>query len=70
MSHCCHDPRCPTSGPPYEKVVEYPHKLHWDIHGRKGKACRILKSEGLSIHIEFEDGFNFVTDRRAVRRSA
>lgn len=21
-SYCCHDPRCPTSGPPYERPVD------------------------------------------------
>lgn len=49
----------------------FPHVLHWNWArlGRKGQRCRILRNEGTRIHVEFEDGFNTIMDRRALRRS-
>lgn len=46
----------------------FPHVLYWDVLGRKGQRCKIIKP-GLKIAlVEFEDGFRHTVNRMAIRK--
>lgn len=53
--------------------VRYDHFWHWRarLPHRKGMACRVVaRSRRLgSVLVEFEDGYQVVTSRYAVRRA-
>lgn len=46
----------------------FPYYLYWDVAGRKGQKCRILKAGVRTAHIVFEDGFEHIVNRQAIRR--
>ena len=59
------DPKAESTPKPF------PHYLFWDVKGRKGQRCRVINPDYPSssrIQVEFEDGFQVVIDRRAIRR--
>jgi hypothetical protein len=52
--------------------VSYPHVWYWRarLPDRKGQPCRVLARGTMnSVLVEFEDGFQVVTSRWAVRRA-
>lgn len=48
----------------------FPHVVFWDVLGRKGQRCQVIKPTRLAskVQVKFEDGFEAVIDRRAIRR--
>lgn len=48
----------------------FPHYVLWDVLGRKGESCQIVKPTRLvsKVQVRFKDGFEAVIDRRAIRR--
>jgi len=48
----------------------FPHTLFWDVLGRKGQRCLVIKPGRLTskVQVKFEDGFQAIVDRRAIRR--
>ena len=46
------------------------HVLYWNVKGRKGQRCKVIKSGRVYYTVEFADGFRHVIDKRAVRRAA
>ena len=44
------------------------HYLAWDFGGRQGQKCRILKAGMRTARIAFEDGFETIINRLAIRR--
>jgi hypothetical protein len=51
-----------------EKEENFRHVMRWGILGRQGKRCQILRQVGNFAHIRFEDGFEAVVSRIALRR--
>ena len=46
----------------------FPYYCRWDVAGRKGQRCRILKAGTKTAHVVFEDGFSRIIDRQAIRQ--
>jgi hypothetical protein len=46
----------------------FPYYCYWDVAGRKGQRCRILKAGTRTAHVIFEDGFERIVNRIAIRR--
>lgn len=47
----------------------FPYIFHWRREGRKDQACRVLvRGKMNSVLVEFQDGFQMVTSRNAIRR--
>jgi hypothetical protein len=43
--------------------------FRWDRHGRKGQTCLVLaRGKMNSCLVEFEDGYQMVTSRNALKR--
>ena len=47
----------------------FPYYCRWDVAGRKGQRCRILKAGTKTAHVVFEDGFERIIDRQAIRQA-
>ena len=47
----------------------YPYTLAWDREGRKGQRCKVVKTTLKTCLIRFEDGFETVVNRMAIRRT-
>lgn len=45
----------------------FPYFLAWNRLGRKGQACKITANNQKTCSVEFEDGFFYIFDRRAIR---
>jgi hypothetical protein len=54
-----------TVAPP----IPFPYVLVWDRLGRKGQRVKIIRQSTNTAQIEFEDGFQSVINRSAVRRA-
>jgi hypothetical protein len=46
----------------------FPYYCRWDVAGRKGQKCRILKAGTKTAHVVFEDGFERIISRTAIRQ--
>jgi hypothetical protein len=46
----------------------FPYYLRWNVAGRKGQKCRILKAGIRTAHIVFEDGFEQIVNRASIRQ--
>jgi hypothetical protein len=46
----------------------FPYFLRWDVAGRKGQKCRILRAGIKTAHVIFEDGYERIIDRQAIRQ--
>lgn len=46
----------------------YPYILFWDRLGRKGQRCRINRQSTKTAQITFDDGYQTVINRQALRR--
>lgn len=46
----------------------FPYFLRWDVAGRKGQSCRILKAGIRTAHVIFEDGFEHIVNRASIRQ--
>ena len=46
----------------------FPYYLRWDVAGRKGQSCRILKAGIRTAHVLFEDGFEHIVNRASIRQ--
>lgn len=46
----------------------FPYYLRWDVAGRKGQNCRILKAGIRTAHVVFEDGFERIVNRASLRQ--
>jgi hypothetical protein len=46
----------------------FPYYLRWDVKGRKGQNCRILKAGVRTAHVLFEDGDDHIVNRAALRQ--
>jgi len=46
----------------------FPYYCRWDLAGRKGQRCRILKAGIRTAHVVFEDGFEHILNRSAIRQ--
>jgi hypothetical protein len=49
----------------------FPHYVFWDVLGRKGERCQIVKPARLAskVQVRFKDGSVAIVNRRAIRRS-
>jgi hypothetical protein len=55
-----------------QAVNRFQHKVRWDRLGRKGQRCEIITPQGIPatmIAVRFEDGFEAVVERAALKRS-
>jgi hypothetical protein len=49
--------------------LSYPYRYAWNRMDRKGQLCRVLvRGKMNSCAVEFEDGFQAVTSRNALRK--
>ena len=46
----------------------FPYYCRWDVKGRKGQKCRILKAGTKTAHVRFEDGTETIINRQAIRQ--
>ena len=46
----------------------FPYYLRWDVAGRKGQKCRILKAGVRTAHVIFEDGGDRIVNRASLRQ--
>jgi hypothetical protein len=46
----------------------FPYYCRWDVQGRKGQKCRILKAGTKTAHVLFEDGTSTIISRTAIRQ--
>ena len=64
----CFDP-CVVMGPEMIDLPDFPYVYFWDRMGRKGQSCRVIARGRMnSCQIEFEDGFQAITSRNALRK--
>jgi hypothetical protein len=50
--------------------MAFPYIYRWDQQGRKGHPCRVLaRGKMNSCLVEFEDGYQMVTSRNAIRKA-
>ncbi len=50
-------------------MTDFPYRYAWNRMGRKGQPCRVIARGAMnSCWLEFEDGFQAVTSRNALRR--
>ena len=50
-------------------VIEYPYFYAWNRMGRKGQLCRVIvRGKMNSCQVEFQDGFQAITSRNALRK--
>jgi hypothetical protein len=54
--------------PAQEEEQGYRHRFRYDMFGRMGQNCRILKNSGTLSQIQFEDGYIAQVRRTALRR--
>jgi len=51
----------------------FPYVYYWDHPegaSRKGRRCRVIvRGKMNSCQVEFEDGFNMITSRNAIRKA-
>jgi hypothetical protein len=52
----------------HEEPNPFPHFLAWDREGRRGQRCKVLRTTPKMAMIEFDDGFQLVVNRLAIRR--
>jgi hypothetical protein len=57
-------PNSPTASQP----TPFPYRLVWDRLGRKGQRANIVRQSTKTAQVRFEDGFETVIDRKALRR--
>jgi len=51
-------------------AAEFPYRYAWSRMGRKGQRCAVLvRGKMNSCAVEFEDGFQAVTSRNALRKA-
>lgn len=61
------DPQAPRY---FSAPESYPYVYAWDRMGRKGQRCAVLvRGKMNSCAVEFEDGFQAVTSRNAIRKA-
>lgn len=53
----------------YPPLPYYPYVMDWDRGGRKGQRCGVIQNARGYAKIQFEDGVQWVIDRRAVRHA-
>ncbi len=58
------------SGPITTLVSSFPYYYAWDRMGRKGQRCAVLVRARTmnSCLVRFEDGFEAITSRNAIRK--
>ena len=50
-------------------MSDFPYLYFWNRMGRKGQRCRVIvRGKMNSAWIQFEDGFEAVTSRNALRK--
>lgn len=50
-------------------VHTFPYNYAWNRMGRKGQRCRVIaRGKMNSCRVEFEDGFQAITSRNALRK--
>lgn len=55
----------------YEDVPapeEFRHEVRWNVKGRLGQQCEIIRNSGCQCQVRFEDGSTEILDRRALQR--
>ncbi|MGC1780884.1 MAG: hypothetical protein WA708_00020 [Acidobacteriaceae bacterium] len=56
-------------GPEMIDLPDYPYVYRWNRMGRKGQFCRVIARGAMnSCQVEFEDGFQAITSRNALRK--
>lgn len=56
-------------GPEMIHFPEYPYIYRWNRMERKGQFCRVIaRGKMNSCQVEFEDGFQAITSRNALRK--
>lgn len=51
-------------------MKQFPYIYFWNRMGRKGQRCRVLARGSMnSCWLQFEDGFECITSRNALRRA-
>jgi hypothetical protein len=59
----------PAQAPRHFSAPVYPYVYTWNRMGRKGQRCAVLvRGKMNSCSVEFEDGFQAVTSRNAIRK--
>ena len=54
---------------PIQSVTAFPYRYAWSRMDRKGQLCRVIvRGKMNSAWIEFQDGFQAVTSRNALRK--
>jgi hypothetical protein len=48
--------------------LTYPHVVQQQIRGLKGLRCEVLRTQGIRVQVQFEDGTTAVLSRFALRR--
>lgn len=58
-------------GPEMIDLPDFPYVYFWNRMGRKGQFCRVIaRGKMNSCRVEFENGFQAITSRNALRKRA
>jgi hypothetical protein len=56
------------TNPTPAEPTPFPFYLYWDKLGRKGQRCQVQRLTTRTVRVRFEDGFESVLNRSAIRR--